>query len=289
MPLLECFDELFSNFRPHFKQEETFQRARSLAYASIVTYGRRTITRLICSKNEHHKDWSADYRFFSERQWDPNNLFSEILNQCVPYSHWYQDAILTAMDSTIRKKTGKKIPGVRILRDPMSPPYHVNLTPGLRLLQASTIITPGQDVSTFRAIPNYFEIIPPAKKPRKNAPQEVKEQYKKEQKANRLGIRGHEAAISIRQQVDKLPNGKDRLLFIPVDGGFANRGFLRNQPDNIVSIARVRKDLKIFKPADDSASNPKCKRRVYGERLPTPEEIRKDDATPPDCHSAIAL
>ncbi len=79
MKLVNAFDELLSTMRPHFKQDRTFERARDLAYASLFTYGRHTITRLICSKNEQLLDWSADYKFYSLRRWEASDLFFEIL------------------------------------------------------------------------------------------------------------------------------------------------------------------------------------------------------------------
>ena len=280
MQLLNSFDELFSTFRPYFKTEATFQRARGLAYSSIITFGRHTITRLICSKNQQNKDWSADYKFFSVRQWDPYALFLEILKQCEQYSHWYQNAILVALDATLRKKTGLEIPGVCTLRDPMSLPFHTNLVAGLRLLQASAIIAPKGNIEMNRAIPIYFETAAPAKKPKKNASEEIKEKYKKEQKQRRLSVKGYQAAEKIRQQVDQLADGTQRPLFIAADAAFANKGFLRNLPERVIPIVRVRKDIKIYKPADNTHDNGKYKRRVYGERLPTPEKIRRDDKYP---------
>lgn len=282
MKLITAFDELFSNLRPHFQQDRTFERAHDLAYASLFTYGRHTITRLICSKNEQHRDWSADYKFYSMRRWEANDLFFEILKESTQYSHWPGDAIVTALDDTARRKTGKKIPGVATLRDPMSLPYHVNLTPGLRFLQASVIVTPENRLDANRAIPIYFEEAAPAKKPKKNAAAEVLEQYKKEQKEKRISVKGHAAVVEIRRQMDQLLNGQARNLFVAVDGSYCNRNFLRDLPKKVIPIARARKDLRLYKPADDPdpAVRKKGREKVYGDRLPTPEEIRKDDSHP---------
>lgn len=279
MKLLDSFDALFSAFRPYFKSSETFERGRSLAFCSAFTYGRRTISRLICSKNEQHNDWSADYKFFSLREWNAADLFVEVLKECDEHSYWPAGDVLVALDETLRKKTGKKIPGVATLRDPMSLPYHVNLTPGLRYLQAACIITPDNKVEYNRAIPIYFQEAAPAKKPKRNASDAEKEHYKKEQKAKRITVKGHEAALKIRTQIDQLPAGQSRRLFITADGSFANRNFLRGLPENIIPVVRVRKDLKLFKPAD-SVGHRKGRHRIYGERLPTPEEIRQDDGLP---------
>jgi len=276
MKLLKAFDELNANFRPYFCQERTFLRARALAYAYLLTYGRHTITRLICSKNEQDRDWSADYRLFSMRQWSADDLFFEILKECDQYCHWPQNAIVLALDDTVRRKTGKKIPGVCTLRDPMSLPYHVNLIPGIRFLLGSVIINPDNRLEYNRAIPILFEEASPAKKPKKNAPQEQHDFYKEEKKKRRVSMQGRKAIIKIRQQIDRLPDGTNRILFNTVDGSFCNKYFLRQLPEKVIPIARARKDLKLFKPANEAMRA----KRVYGERLPTPDQIRKDDAYP---------
>lgn len=279
MNLINAFDELVQNFRPHFKSIATFQRARALAYSGLVTLGRHTLTRLICSKNEQHHDWSADYKFFSVRQWNADDLFLEIFKQCATHSHWTDNVILVAMDDTTRKKTGKKIPGVTTLRDPMSLPFHINLSPGLRYLQAAALINPGNQIEFNRAIPIYFDEASPAKKPKKNAPDYVKEHYEIERKSKRISVLGHQATLRIRAMVDQLPHENKRHLFITVDGSFCNRNFLRELPEHITAIARTRKDLKIFKPAEIFTQG-KGRKRIYGEALPTPKEIRQDDAYP---------
>ena len=278
MKLINEFDNLFDNLRPCFRQERSFERARAMAFGQLATYGRRTISRIICCKDDQKKDWSADYKLFSRCEWSPESLFFEVLKEGVSHSHWDKKAIVVAMDDTAIKKTGKKIAPVRTLRDPMSLPYHVNLMKAIRFIQASLIVAPEGELDLGRAIPIYFEEAAPAKKPRKNESEQVKEQYKEYKKVHNLSIIGHKAILNIRQQIDKLPDGKDRLLFNTVDGSYCNRNYLRGLPDTIISIARTRKDIKIFRPADKS--NPAERRKVYGERLPTPEQIRQDDAYP---------
>lgn len=281
MKLIESYDELLSRFKPYFSRSDTFNRARDLAFAHVVTYGRHTIARMICSKNEQHQDWSADYKLFSQRQWDATGFYFELLKECDAHSHWHQNAILMAIDESFRKKTGKKIPQVRTLRDPMSLPYHTNLMPAIRFLQASVIINPQGQIEVNRAIPVFFEEAAPAQKPRKNAAQELHEQYKKEQKQKRISVVAHQALLKIRNQIDQLPDGKNRLLITTVDGSFCNRYFLRDAPDHTIIIARARKDMKLFRPIDHPTSTAKGGRyRIYGQRLPTPEQIRKDDTYP---------
>jgi hypothetical protein len=274
MKLVQAFDELFSTWRPHFAQARTFERARGLAFSSLVTLGRHTVTRLICSKNEQDRDWSADYRFYSEREWHADPLFFEILKAADPYASWPNQDVLVVLDDTARRKTGKQIPGVCTLRDPMSLPYHVNLIPGIRYLQGSVLVNPDHRLDYHRAIPILFDEAAPAKKPRKNASPEAQEHYKEEQKEKRLSVQGHHAVCKLRGQVDRLPRGHERRLVAAVDGSFCNKSFLRALPEKVLVIARARKDLKLFKPATPAMRA----NRVYGERLPTPQEIRQDDS-----------
>jgi len=280
MTLVDAYDNLFSRFQPHFNRVDTYLRARAMAYSHVVTYGRHTIARMICSKNEQQKDWSADYKLFSTRKWDADDLSFEIFKECDRHSFWYKNSVVAVMDSSHRRKTGKKIPGVRTLRDPMSLPFHTNLVPSLRFLQVSAVVNPNERVDTARAIPIYFQQAAPAKKPRKNASDEAKAKFKKEQKDKRISVVGHQAALKMRCQVDELEDGETRLLFLCVDGSFCNKNFLRNLPENIIPIARARKDLKLFKPVEQKSTAGKGRKRVYGERLPTPEQIRKSDDYP---------
>lgn len=151
MNLIESFDALFAKLRPHFNRPETYERARALAISSLVTYGRHTITRLICSRARQLQDWSADYKFYSKREWDAQALFFEVLKHCDPHSHWPEDAVVMAMDDSLYRKTGKQIASVRTLRDPMSLPFHTNLIRGVRFIQASVLITHTRGEAPIRA------------------------------------------------------------------------------------------------------------------------------------------
>jgi hypothetical protein len=73
---------------------------------------------------------------------------------------------------------------------------------------------------------------------------------------------------------------QSRRLIVSVDGGFTNRTVFRNLPHDTVAIGRIRKDARLFLPPDAQARPGRGRRRWYGEPLPTPEQIRQDEATP---------
>jgi hypothetical protein len=43
-----------------------------------------------------------------------------------------QEALTVAMDDSILRKSGRKIPGVGYRRDPLSPAFHLNFVRGMR-------------------------------------------------------------------------------------------------------------------------------------------------------------
>jgi hypothetical protein len=67
-------------------------------------------------------------------------------------------------------------------------------------------------------------------------------------------------------------------LLTVCDGRFANRTFLRAVPPASTVITRIRKDTVLHRPVQAQPTT--GRRRIYGERAPTPEELRQDAATP---------
>jgi hypothetical protein len=125
-----------------------------------------------------------------------------------------------------------------------------------------------------------FEEAAPAKKPKKNATAQEKQRYQQEKKNRRISLKAHQAALRIRKQVDQLHQGNTRPLCLTVDGSFCNRNIVRGLPESVVPIMRARKDLRLFTPADRIIPTLKGRLKVYGERLETPQEIRKNDNYP---------
>ncbi len=65
-----------------------------------------------------------------------------------------------------------------------------------------------------------------------------------------------------------------------VDGSYTNKNMLRHLPASTTLIGRIRKDARLrAKPGApaQAACGPK---RIYGDALPTPEQIRQDDKIP---------
>ena len=77
--------------------------------------------------------------------------------------------LVTALDDTRLPKSGRKIPGVGYGRDPMSPPFHVNLVLGQRFVQLSAMVPAGLPPGPARGVPVRFHHQPPVPKPKASA------------------------------------------------------------------------------------------------------------------------
>jgi hypothetical protein len=280
MRLAETFDHLLQSWRSVFSQERTFERARRLTFGLLTCLRMHLTSTAICASGRQFIDWSADYRVCSRSPWEPRQLFDVILDHLPQLLPSPEAPVFAALDDTILKKTGRRIPGVKILRDPMSPPFHVNLCYGLRFVQVSALVSPTDAAGPARALPVRFDFAPPANKPKKNAPPETWDTYKEQQKKRTLTLAGVEAVASLRQSLDQRPDTRQRQLIVSGDGSYSNCNFLRRLPERTTYIGRMRKDSKLHHPVPARDGKPQGRSRRYGPPAPTPEQILKDDSIP---------
>lgn len=267
--LMSALEEILGEWRCSFGQERVFERARTTALGFLLHRGRNTVTGSITAMGREQEDWSATYRLFSEGRVDPAGLFRPLLHRCLARSRTPFFAL--ALDDSQLRKTGKKIPDCRILRDPLSPPYHPNLRWAQRFLQASALVVNDDVIGPARGIPVGFRLAPSVRKPGKRANEEEWASYRQAAREQSLG---HQAAAVVRaqrQELDALPGGAARRLLVSVDGSMATRSFLRALPERTDFLARVRGDAALY--AVFAGPGP----RRYGDRLATPEEVRGDD------------
>ncbi len=266
---------------PTFACPQAFQRARRHLLAHLVAFGRHTISSMLRAQNRHHLDWSADYRFYSQDRFDEDAVFNQI--RCHLQEHLSKDQpLVTAMDDSLLRKTGRKIHGVRFLRDPLGPPFQVNFVRGLRVLQISAALPQGG--GRARMIPIDFQHAVLPAKPRKDAPQEQWKIYQALKAQTNINVLGAQRLAALRQRLDGTDS--DRRLITGVDGRFTNRTFLKQIPEHTVIIGRIRKDTVVHQlPAAQPALG---RKRKYGPQLPTPEELLKDESIPFETVRAFA-
>jgi hypothetical protein len=136
------------------------------------------LTRIIWTNGNQDRSWSAEYFLHSRCRWDPQQLFQPILKRALAFCP--QRLVGVALDDTRLRKTGRTIPQAFYQRDPMSPPFHLNLLFGLRLLQASLLVPLHRSTPVgTRALPIRFQEVSRVKRPGKKATEEMQKQYKR--------------------------------------------------------------------------------------------------------------
>jgi hypothetical protein len=270
MTLLDALLPILQDWRGVFPQQRTFQRAGRQALGSLVCLGRRCLSRIIWTNGGQNRSWSAEYFLHSRCQWQPQQLFRPILRRALAYCP--QRLVGVALDDTRLRKSGRSIPQAFYQRDPLSPPFHLNLVLGLRFLQASLLVPLHRTTSVgTRALPIRFEEVSRVKRPGKKATEEMKRQYRELVKQKNLSRSFVEMGQQLRLEMD-LAGGRDKILVLTGDGSFCNRTCFAEIPERSVLLVRARKDAKLcFRAPTDS-------RRFYGVEKFTPEQVRQDDS-----------
>ncbi len=272
MTLLAAFLETVQAWAEVFPQRRSFERAIRQALGGLVCLGRRTISRIIWTNGGQELGWAPEYLLHSRCQWDPQHLFSPILQRALPWCSG--NYIGVAVDDTRLHKTGRRIRQAFFQRDPLSPPFHVNLMLGLRFLQASLLVPlhKHSQVST-RALPIRFQEASRVQKPGRKASAEEWKQYRIAARQHNLSQQFVTAVPPLRQTFN-LCGAVSKTLLLAVDGSFCNRTVFALGVTGVEIIARARKDAVLCLHA------PLGSRRFYDRNKFTPEQVRQDASIP---------
>lgn len=276
MNLMQTMDLLLQDWKGVFAQDRTFDRVRRLTYGQLLSAPRHTTSAAICTIGRQFLDWSADYRAFSRSPWDSQTLFDPVIDHAIQLLPPPPAPVVAAIDDTACKKSGRRIPGVATVRDPQSPPYHVNLIRGLRFVQVSLTIAPLHGKGPARALPVRFQPAPPVPKPKKDAPASQLEEFRKRKKASSLTRVGLSTVTGLRQALDERPNTLLRQLLITADGSYTNQVLLKSLPPRTTLIGRIRQDADLHLPLDPNTKT-SGRPRKYGPQAPTPREVLSSD------------
>lgn len=271
MSLLSEFLGIVADWRDVFPQQRTYARAVRQALGSLVCLGRRCLTRIIWTSGGQNRNWSAEYFLHSRCRWEPQDLFRPILKRALPFCP--QRLVGVAIDDTRLRKTGRSIPQAFYQRDPLSPPFHLNLMLGLRFLQASLLVPLHRSAPVgARALPVRFEEVSRVKRPGKKATEEMKKQYREAAKQKNLSRSFVQMGRDVRRELDAA-GGRDKVLVLTGDGSFCNRTCFGDIPERSVLLVRARRDARLCfrESAGDS-------RRFYAADKFTPEQVRKDES-----------
>jgi hypothetical protein len=252
------------------------QRAKEMGYGILSCTGRVTITGMIIAIGKQFLDWSAAYRLFMGDRMNVTKLFEVSSQLCIENLEKDQ-MIIAHMDDTIIRKVGKKIVGTAWRRDPLGPAFHTNFIWAQRFIQLSLSLHDKDLNCQSLSIPVDFHHCPSVKKPSKKATEEELLAYKESKKAQNLSLQGLERIKFLRERLDR-QGAKDRVLIVGVDGSYTNQTVFKKIPENVTVIGRVRKDIHLnYLPETEKT---KGRNRIYGDEVPTPEQIRQSEDFP---------
>jgi hypothetical protein len=259
-----------------FNQDSAWKTGRDLAFGTLNCMGRHTLTGMLTASGQQFMDWSSAYRLFSQHRVDTSGLF-DVARSGVLQELGKQQMIVAHIDDTILKKTGRHIPGTAWRRDPLGPHFQTNFIWGQRFLQISMALPDHQGCSQSRAKPIDFHHCPTVKKPRQTDGEQDWKNYKEQQRKLKLSKQGSERLKQLRDALDK-QGVNEKQLIVSVDGSYTNGEVLKHLPPRVTLIGRIRKDTKLY--ASPEKQPDLGRKRVYGERLPTPEQVRQSDQYP---------
>lgn len=240
--------------------------------------GRHTVTGWLTACGDQFKDWTSAYRLFRGGRMDVAGIFGVIRRKVIGLSAPERGYVFAHMDDTLLRKKGRAVFGGRWMRDPLGPPFQANLVWGQRFIQVSlSLFEKGGPVQS-RAVPVDLIHCPPVKKPGRSGTESDWEQYRETQKKAKLSIIGAQRVRLLRENLDRDGFG-DRHLVVSVDGSYTNEAVLKKLPGRATLIGRIRKDSCLYLPPGPPARG-KGRKRVYGEGIPTPEQIRQSDEYP---------
>ena len=268
--LLTRFLVLLSLWRPVFPQDRSFQRALRQAVGALLVVGSATVTRILAALGRDQQDGSADYKLYARADWEEQALFDALLPAAL--AHCPGRFVPLALDDTRLRKTGKRIPTAFWQRDPLSPPFRMNLQGGLRFLQASLLLPLHRKHKVnARAVPVRFVAAPSLKKPGARSTAQEQAQFREQCKQHNLSRQAVRLLTGLRASLDQAGVSHKPLL-VAGDGSFCNRSLFRTPLERVDLLGRSRADIRLCRPASAGS------RRTYNKEKFTPEQVRQDES-----------
>lgn len=267
--LLQTLLSVLAGWQPAFGQKRSQLRATAQVVGSLVSFGRRTLSRALWAQGRQQQDWSADYKLHARAEWRVADLFQPILERALP---WCGGRYLNvALDDTRLHKTGRHIQTAFYQRDPLSPKFRFNLMLGLRFLHLALLLPLyRKQKASPRGLPVRFVEVPAVQRPRRQAPAEEWTAYRQTVKQHNLSTAAVETLQQLRQSLDAAGAAGKGLLAVG-DNSFCNRTLFRGAFDRIEVLARARRDTKLCRRA------PAESRCFYDPSKFTPEQVRQDE------------
>ena len=130
-------------FAPHFCQERTWEKAKTLVMGSILTPGKRVVTAILRTMGlQGERNFNQYHHVLSRAVWSPLDLARTLLQMLIALFFADENTLVFGIDETIERRWGQKIATRGIYRDPVRSSHsHFVKTSGLRWISVM-LLTP---------------------------------------------------------------------------------------------------------------------------------------------------
>lgn len=220
---------------------------------------RRTITGMINVAGLHDRHHSVFHRVFSKARWSLDCLGLAILNLVTPLLK--ENEITLVLDDTLARKRGKKVYGAGMHHDPLISSRKTKLVNwGHNWIVLSLVVRFPLWPDRPFALPLLFRLY---------LNQKTSAKYRRVHRTR------PELAVELLNLICN--SRRDRRFHVLVDSTYGGQSVLKNLPQNCDLTSRLRLDAWLYDEPPPIRSK-RGRRRVKGDRLPTPEEMLESRA-----------
>jgi hypothetical protein len=263
-PLLDALFALLAAYRGVARQERVFVRLVHLSLGGLLGVGRHTVAQLLVALGLGQQDWTAWYRLFNRSRIDLAAMQAMLLTQALDAIPATEPALAAAVDATQLPRSTKAMPGSGLAVAPRSPKWQRGLHYAQRYVGLNLLL-PRSASGDSRAVPLKWLLLRTAKTTPMGAEPE---------RSEREGAL--EALAWLRAEADGHGRGGQPLLALG-DGAYGTAPMLAGLPDRTALLARCAKNRALYAPPAPPPPGTRGRRRLYGERGPTPQATLHDE------------
>ena len=236
----------------------TFATFEILVTGAVLLHRRHTVTNMIRAVGLRKTHHSRFHRFFSRARWDLDALWCMLVEMVVSRFYAADERAVVGLDDTAEKKTGGKIYGTSVVHD-NRPAVHKEwaFSWGHTWVVASLLVHVDPWSSHWYAMPAYAEL------------------YRNEKLCRREKRPFRTKPQIARDILKRLASGlPGRRILALLDGGYAYRVPMKDLPDLMDVVTRMRHDAALYAlpgPKRPGRGRPATR----GKRLATPEKMAK--------------
>jgi len=247
---------LLAGARGAFNQDRTHRRGAALVFGALFTFARHTVTQELRALGLIDVDWSAFYRLFSRRRYDPRGLESQLLQETLADISWELPYVV-GIDGVRIPRTGRHVGGVSWWPAQDTAPFQRGLKRAQRFVEVAWLTPLEKGYS--RAVPLRWE---PA------ISQKAVASIAEPRKEWEAGV---ELLKWVRRELDEAGRESQQLLVL-ADGGYDINDIWNQVPERTTLMVRCAKNRALYH-LPGAGTGKRGRPRDYGARLPRPDSM----------------